>query len=65
MLGKHLAIERTNAVSTLGIIVVIILILLFFGGLPRWGYHKYGYWPSGTFGIVLLIVVILLLMGRL
>ena len=35
------------------------------GGLPNWGYHKFGFAPSGAAGFVLLIVVILLLTGRL
>jgi hypothetical protein len=26
---------------------VIILVLFLFGGLPNWGYHSYGYAPSG------------------
>lgn len=38
----------------MGLLLVIILVLLLFGGLPRWGYHSYGYAPSGflvtTFG---------------
>jgi hypothetical protein len=51
--------------SNLGILVLIIILLLAFGGLPNWGYHKYGYGPSGLLGVVLVIVLILALMGRL
>ena len=35
------------------------------GGLPNWGYHNYGYGPSGIGGIILIILLILLLTGRL
>jgi Protein of unknown function (DUF3309) len=47
-----------------GLILLIVLILLLFGGLPRWGYHSYGYGPSGIVGLILIIVLILFLLGR-
>jgi hypothetical protein len=47
-----------------GLILLIVLILLLFGGLPRWGYHSYGYGPSGILGVILIIVLILFLLGR-
>jgi hypothetical protein len=46
------------------LILVIILVLLLVGGLPAWGYHSYGYGPSGLLGVVLVVVLILLLLGR-
>ena len=49
---------------SIGLILLIVLVVLAFGGLPRWGYHSYGYAPSGVFGTILLILVILLLLGR-
>jgi uncharacterized protein DUF3309 len=48
----------------MGLILSILLILLLFGGLPRWGYHSYGYRPSGIIGVILVIVLILFLLGR-
>lgn len=48
----------------MGLILLIVLILLLFGGLPNWGYHSYGYGPSGILGIILVIVLILFLLGR-
>jgi uncharacterized protein DUF3309 len=48
----------------MGLILLIVLILLLFGGLPRWGYHSYGYGPSGILGVILIIVLIMFLMGR-
>jgi len=48
----------------MGLIVLIVLLLLLFGGLPRWGYHSYGYAPSGIVGVILLVVLILFLLGR-
>ena len=49
----------------MSLLLLIVLLLLVFGGLPTWGYHSYGYAPSGIGGIILIIVLILLLTGRL
>ena len=49
----------------MGLILLIVSILFLFGALPRWGYHSYGYAPSGLVGVVLLVVFIMLLTGRL
>jgi hypothetical protein len=48
----------------MGLIVLVVLLLLLFGGLPRWGYHSYGYAPSGIVGVILVVVLILFLLGR-
>jgi hypothetical protein len=48
----------------MGLILLIVLLLVLFGGLPRWGYHSYGYGPSGIVGVILVIVLILFLLGR-
>ena len=45
-------------------VLLVLLIVLLVGGLPDWGYHHYGYAPSGGVGLVLLILLILLLLGR-
>jgi Protein of unknown function (DUF3309). len=49
----------------IGVILLIILVVVLFGGLPTWGYHHYGWGPSGIVGVILIIMVILLVMGRL
>ena len=49
----------------MSLLLLIVLVLLLVGGLPNWGYHKYGFAPSGFAGVVLLVVVVLLLTGRL
>jgi hypothetical protein len=49
----------------MGTILLILLLLVVFGGLPNWGYHQYGWGPSGIGGILLLIVIVLLVTGRL
>jgi len=49
----------------MGLVLVIIVLLLLFGGLPRWGYHSYGYAPSGLGAVLLIILIVLLLTGRL
>ena len=40
----------------MGLILLIVLIVLLFGGLPNWGYHSYGYGPSGIVGTILIVV---------
>lgn len=49
----------------MSLLVLIVLLLLVFGGLPTWGYHSYGYAPSGLGTILLIVVLVLLLTGRL
>jgi hypothetical protein len=49
----------------MGLILLIVLILFLVGGLPNWGFHSFGFAPSGIAGLVLLVVVVLLLTGRL
>ena len=48
----------------MGLVLLIILIVLLLGGLPTWGYHSYGYYPSGIVGVLLIILIVLLLTGR-
>lgn len=48
----------------MSLILLIILVLFLVGGLPNWGYHSFGFAPSGIAGVVLLVVVVLLLTGR-
>jgi hypothetical protein len=51
---------------SLGTILLIVLILMLIGVIPTWPHSRsWGYWPSGTLGIVLILIVILLLTGRL
>jgi hypothetical protein len=47
-------------------VLLVILILLLIGLLPTWPYSaNWGYFPSGTTGLVVLILIILLVTGRL
>lgn len=48
----------------LGVILLIVLLVLAIGGLPTWGYHRYGYRPSGLVGIILILVLVMVLMGQ-
>jgi hypothetical protein len=50
----------------MGLILLIILVVLLLGAVPTWPHSRgWGYWPSGTLGLIILILVILLLTGRL
>jgi len=49
----------------MSIILIIVLVMLLIGAVPSWPHSRnWGYYPSGTLGLVLLIVLILLLLGR-
>jgi hypothetical protein len=46
-------------------ILLIILVLILIGALPTWPYSAgWGYYPSGTLGVVVIVLVVLLLLGR-
>jgi hypothetical protein len=46
-------------------ILLIILVLILIGALPTWPYSAgWGYYPSGTAGLVVIVLVVLLLLGR-
>jgi len=46
-------------------ILLIVLILLLLGALPSWPYSSsWGYYPSGTLGVVVVVVLVLALLGR-
>ncbi len=50
----------------LGTILIVVLILMLVGAFPSWPHSRsWGYWPSGSLGLVLMILVVLLLVGRL
>jgi hypothetical protein len=49
----------------MSLLLLIVLILLLTGSLPRWGYHSYGYAPSGFIGVLVIVFLVLLLTGRL
>ena len=49
----------------LGTVLIVLLILFLVGGLPNFGYHNYGYYPSGLVGVLLIVLLVLLLTGRL
>jgi hypothetical protein len=55
---------RRNSMN-LGTILLIILILMFVGVLPTWPHSaNWGYFPSGTLGIIVFVLLILVLMKR-
>jgi len=47
------------------ILLLILLLVLLFASVPAWGYSRsWGYYPSGTVGLILLILIIMFLVGR-
>jgi hypothetical protein len=49
----------------MSLLLLIIVILLVVGALPNFGYHSYGYAPSGLFGVLVLVLLVMFLTGRL
>ena len=46
--------------------LIVVLILLLLGVLPTWPHSRqWGYYPSGTLGVILVVLVVLILLGRL
>ena len=44
----------------LGTILIVVLLLLLLGAWPAWPYSNgWGYYPSGTLGLVLVVVLVL------
>jgi hypothetical protein len=47
------------------LILLIVLLVLMFASVPAWGYSRgWGYYPSGTVGLILLILIIMMMLGR-
>ena len=45
----------------LRLVLIVLLVLLLVGGLPNWGWHSYGWYPSGGAGLLLVVLVVLVL----
>jgi hypothetical protein len=46
-------------------ILIVLLLLMLLGAWPSWPHSRgWGYYPSGTLGLVLVIVLVLALLGR-
>jgi hypothetical protein len=67
-LRVHEAVSSTHDFQgwiMLGTILVIVLLVLLLGAWPAWPYSRsWGYFPSGSLGLVLIVIVVLALLGR-
>lgn len=46
-------------------LLIVLLIVLLFALAPTWPYSRsWGYYPSGTLGVVLLVFMVLVLLGQ-
>ena len=49
----------------LGTILIIVLWLLLLSAWPSWPHSRgWGYYPTGSLGLVLVVVLVLVLLGR-
>ncbi len=47
------------------VLLLVILLLLLIGTTPAWPYSRgWGYYPSGTIGVILIILILMLALGR-
>ncbi len=47
------------------LLLLILLVIFLIGSVPAWGYSReWGYYPSGTIGLILITLIILLALGR-
>jgi hypothetical protein len=47
------------------LLLLLVVILLVVGAFPAWPYSRdWGYFPSGTLGLILAILIVAALMGR-
>jgi hypothetical protein len=46
------------------ILLLVLLLILMLGSVPAWGYSRdWGYYPSGTLGLILIILILMLALG--
>jgi hypothetical protein len=46
-------------------ILLVVLVLLLVGAFPTWPYSReWGYYPSGTLGLLVIVLLVLALAGR-
>jgi hypothetical protein len=49
----------------MNLLLLLLVILLVIGVFPAWPYSRdWGYFPSGTLGLILAIIIVAALMGR-
>ena len=49
----------------MNLLLLILVVLLVIGAFPAWPYSRdWGYFPSGTLGLILAIIIVAALMGR-
>jgi hypothetical protein len=60
-----LRVEGKAVVFAMLTILLVILLLMALGMLPAWPYsRRWGYYPSGGFGLVVIVLIVLLLAGH-
>ena len=58
-------LNRRRRKTMITMILLVLLIMLLLGALPAWPYSRsWGYYPSGTLGLVLVILLALVLIGH-
>ena len=46
-------------------LLLLLLLIMLIASVPAWGYSRsWGYYPSGTVGLILIILLIMMALGR-
>lgn len=47
------------------ILLIVLLLVLAVGAAPGWRHSRgWGYYPSGTIGLVLIVLIIMMMLGQ-
>lgn len=47
------------------VLLLVLLVILLVASVPAYGYSRsWGYFPSGTIGVILVILLIMMMLGR-
>ena len=47
------------------LLLLVLLLLLLVSSVPAWGYSReWGYYPSGSVGLILIILILMMMLGR-
>jgi Protein of unknown function (DUF3309) len=62
LLSRQRSFRKGGAMLTILLVVVVLMLV---GAMPAWPHSRgWGYYPSGSLGLVLLVLVIMRLSGR-
>ena len=47
------------------LLLLLLLLIILAGSVPAWGYSRdWGYYPSGTIGLIRIALILMLMLGQ-